>query len=42
MTIYSVGQNIYLMNGDTGQITFKGLPTDKIYTAYMSIFDAEF
>ena len=41
MTVYSVGQNIYLRKGDTGQVTFKGIPTDKTYTAYLSVFDEE-
>ena len=41
MTVYSVGQNIYLRKGDTGQVEFRGLPTDKTYTAYFSVFNEE-
>ena len=41
MTVYSVEQNIYLRKGDTGQVEFRGLPTDKTYTAYFSVFDEE-
>lgn len=41
MTVYSVEQNIYLRQGDTGQVEFSGLPTDKVYTAYLSVYDED-
>lgn len=41
MTILSKGQDLYIRKGDTGEIIFTGLPTDKVYTAYMSVYDEE-
>ena len=41
MTILTSGQNIYLRQGDTGNLTFQGLPADKKYTAYLSIYNEE-
>ena len=33
--------SLYIRQGDTGQVEFTGLPTDKVYTAYMSIYNEE-
>lgn len=41
MTILTAGQDIYLRQGDTGNLTFEGLPIDKIYMAYLSIYNPE-
>ena len=41
MSIFATGQDIYLRQGDTGNITYSGLPTDKAYTVYQSIYDPE-
>lgn len=42
MTVYSGSQkDIYLRKGDTGQIHFSGIPTDKSYSPYMSIYNEE-
>lgn len=41
MTILTAGQDIYLRQGDTGNLTFEGLPKDKTYTAYLSIYNTE-
>lgn len=41
MTILNKGQDLYMRKGDTGDIIFTGLPTDKVYTAYMSVYDEE-
>ena len=42
MAIY-VSQNgdIHLFKGDSGNITFKGIPTDKNYTVYFAISDPD-
>jgi len=41
MAILSAGQNIYLRQGDTGNITFSGLPKDKAYNVYLSIYNPD-
>lgn len=41
MAIYSSGQNIYLRQGDTGNITYKGLPKDKSYNVYLSVYNPD-
>lgn len=41
MSVFATGQNIYMRKGDTGNISFNGLPTDKSYNAYLSIYDEE-
>lgn len=41
MTIYVSGQDIYLWQGDSGNIVFDGLPVDKDYTVYFSISSIE-
>ena len=41
MTILSSGQNIYLRQGDTGNITFSGIPTDKNYQVYLSVYNPD-
>lgn len=33
--------SLYIRQGDTGQVEFTGLPTDKVYTAYMSIYNED-
>lgn len=41
MAIYNSDKDIYLWKGDSGNITFDGLPVDKDYTVYFSISDPE-
>lgn len=41
MTILSSGQNIYLRQGDTGQITFSGIPKDKSYSVFLSVYNPD-
>ena len=41
MAVYSTGQNIYMRQGDTGNITFTGLPKDKPYTVYLSVYNPD-
>lgn len=41
MSVFSTGQNIYLKQGDTGNITFSGLPTDKAYLVYLSVYNPD-
>ena len=41
MTILSSGQNIYMRQGDTGNISFSGIPTDKAYTVYLSVYNPD-
>ena len=41
MTILSSGQNIYLRQGDTVNITFNGIPTDKAYTVYLYVYNPD-
>ena len=41
MTILSSGQNLYLRQGDTGNVTFSGIPTDKAYTVYLSVYNPD-
>lgn len=39
MAIFANGKNLWMYKGDTGQVAFSGLPTDKLYNVYMSIYD---
>jgi len=41
MSVFSTGQNIYLRQGDTGNIVFSGLPTDKAYGVYLSVYNPD-
>jgi hypothetical protein len=41
MTILNAGQDIYIRKGDTGNITFSGLPTDKAYSVYISVYNPD-
>lgn len=41
MSVFATGQNIYLRQGDTGNIVFSGLPTDKAYTVYLSVYNPD-
>ena len=41
MTILSKGQDLYIRKGDTGNVVFTGLPKDKVYDAYMSVYNEE-
>lgn len=41
MSIFSNKKNLWMYKGDTGNILFSGLPKDKAYTVYMSIFDED-
>ena len=41
MAIYSNGKNLWMYKGDTGNMIFSGLPKDKAYTVYFSIFDED-
>ena len=41
MAIYKNSTGLWLYKGDTGNITFSGLPTDKAYTCYFSVYDED-
>ena len=41
MTLLKDGQNLYIRRGDTGQVTYKGLPTDNSYSVYLSIYNPD-
>lgn len=41
MTILASGQNLYFKQGDTGNITFSGLPKDKAYSLYLSVYNPD-
>lgn len=42
MTVFKNNQkDIYLKKGDTGNVHISGIPTDKFYTIYMSIYNEE-
>lgn len=41
MTILSAGQNIYMRQGDTGNVQFSGIPTDKAYTIFLSVYNPD-
>lgn len=42
MTVFKSGQkDIYLRKGDTGNFHISGIPTDKSYTTYMSIYNED-
>lgn len=37
--IIANGKNIEMFQGDTGNLIFSGIPTDKTYSVYMSLYD---
>ena len=41
MTILSSGQDLYIRQGDTGNVSFSGIPTDKAYSVYLSIYNPD-
>jgi hypothetical protein len=41
MTLFSNNKDLWLYKGDTGNVSFGGLPKDKLYTAFFSIFDED-
>ena len=41
MTILATGQDIYLRQGDTGNITFSGIPKDKAYSVFLSVYNPD-
>ena len=41
MTLFKQDNNLQLRQGDTGNIGFKRLPTDKPYNVYFSIYDPD-
>lgn len=41
MTLLNDGQNLFIRQGDTGNIVYKNLPTDKNYSVYHSIYDPD-
>ena len=41
MSVFATGQNIYLRQGDTGNIVFSGLPSDKAYGVYLSVYNPD-
>ena len=41
MAIFSNGKNLWMYKGDTGNIIFSGLPTDKAYAVYLSVYDED-
>ena len=41
MAIYAVNKDIYMRQGDTGNITFSNLPKDKSYNVFISIYNPD-
>lgn len=41
MSIFSVNKAIYMRQGDTGNIIVKGLPKDKVYSVYLSVYNPD-
>lgn len=41
MTLLNEGKNLFIRQGDTGNVVYKNLPTDKNYTVYHSIYDPD-
>lgn len=41
MAIFKQDKNLQIRQGDTGNITFKNLPTDQAYNVYLSIYDPD-
>ena len=41
MTLLNDGKNLFIRKGDTGNVVYRGLPTDKNYTVYHSIYDPD-
>ena len=41
MTVLAAIDDIYIKKGDTGNVLFDGLPQDKMYNVFLSIYDVE-
>lgn len=42
MTILSTGnKSLYVKQGDTGNVAFRGIPTDKNYAVYLSVYNPD-
>ena len=41
MAMYEANQDIYIRQGDTGNMVFTGLPRDKAYDVYFSIYNPD-
>lgn len=41
MTLLNEGKDLFIRQGDTGNVIFKGLPTDKNYGVYFSIYNPD-
>ena len=41
MSMFAAENDIYIRQGDTGNITFTGLPKDHAYSVYMSIYNPD-
>ena len=41
MAIYAVNKDIYMRQGDTGNITFSSLPKDKSYNVFLSLYNPD-
>ncbi|MCQ2957297.1 MAG: hypothetical protein MJ180_00170 [Candidatus Gastranaerophilales bacterium] len=41
MAIFATEQDIYIRQGDTGNVVFTGLPKDKSYLVYQSVYNPE-
>lgn len=41
MTLLNEGKDLFIRQGDTGNVIYKGLPTDKNYGVYHSIYDPD-
>ena len=41
MSMFAAENDIYIRQGDTGNITFTGLPKDKAYDVYMSVYNPD-
>lgn len=41
MAMYAANQDIYIRQGDTGNMVFTGLPKDKAYDVYFSVYNPD-
>ena len=41
MALLNEGKNLFIRQGDTGNVIYKGLPTDKNYGVYFSIYNPD-
>jgi len=41
MAIYAAGKNIYMRQGDTGNITFSKIPQDKDYSVFIALYNPD-